>query len=579
MPEARSQYPPVSPTMRIRSTVAVGTVSLALVLLVGRAFYIQVLKGDEYTRMAREQSLRAEQVPGTRGTIFDATGVVLAKDVPAYSVWIYVPEVQGVDSVLAELARCVDFDAARVRARISAGGLFVPVARKIPVEIGHSLQDARMPGVSLLPDTRRVYPLGEAAAPIIGAVGFEGQGLTGVEAEYDSVLAGRPGSIVITRDGAGRVRGFEADPDRRSMPGKDLCLTLRSRVQESAHRAVSEAVLQFEAVSASAVVVDARTGDVLALVCVPSFEPAEPGKAEIDSMRIRPVTDAFEPGSSFKPFIMAGAVELGLVDLDEEWHCGNGAWRHGGRLLHDAHPYGFLNTRMVLIKSSNIGMAKIGLRIHEKIGYEGMHQMVSAFGFGRPAGIGLPGETPGLLLPHTRWTSYSVTSIPMGQEIAVSPLQLSLGYAAIVNGGWLNSPRLVDRWVSGTYEEKLEGPPPAHRVISASTSAVMRSMMERVVLEGTGKRAALKDYRVGGKTGTAQKARDGVYVDGLFTGVFVGFAPADNPKVVCAVLVDEPGKSHYGGTVAAPACRNIIESAMLDLGVLPSAPPVVASHP
>jgi cell division protein FtsI (penicillin-binding protein 3) len=272
-------------------------------------------------------------------------------------------------------------------------------------------------------------------------------------------------------------------------------------------------------------------------------------------------------------------LELGIVRLDEKWDCENGAWQCNGRLLHDAHPYSILDTSMVVVKSSNIGMAKVGLRVYEKLGFKGFYEILSAFGFGRETGVGLPGETPGMLLPHTRWTSYSVTSIPMGQEIAVSPLQLSLGYAALVNGGWLPSPRLADRWVLDSHEEVFPGSGPVRRVISRETSDTMRNMLERVVTEGTGKKAQSSDYRVGGKTGTAQKAEGGKYAEGKYTSVFVGFAPADAPRVVCGVLIDEPEKAHYGGTVAAPACREILEAAMLDLGVPPSTPKAKTERP
>jgi len=573
--DARSPNPPVTPTMRVRSIAAAGVVALALVLLIGRAFYIQVLRGDEYAAAAKKQSIRVETIAGERGRILDASGGILACDVPAYSVWLYTPDAGDVQQTLEILSRRVKFDVEAVRRRIRNGGLFVPVERGISVDVGHALMDERIAGVHLLPDQRRVYPLGEAAAALVGAVGFEGHGLNGVEAAYEELLAGRPGRIVTERDGANRLVRVEVKPDGRPLPGKDLHLTVRAGIQEAAFRALEKARSEFKARAASAVVIDAQDGRVLALVCTPSFDPADPGKAHPDAIRLRPVSDAFEPGSSFKPFVMAAALELGIVSLDEQWHCGNGAWRFQGRLLHDAHPYAMLDTWMVVVKSSNIGMAKVGLRINEKLGYKGFHEIVSAFGFGRPTGVGLPGETPGLLLPHTQWTSYSVTSIPMGQEIAVSPLQLSLGYAALVNGGWLHSPRLVDRWEKGPYREALGHPGKPARVISQDVSDTMRVMLERVVTEGTGKKAQLKEYRVGGKTGTAQKAEGGVYVDGKYVGSFVGFAPADAPRVVCTVFVDEPGDKYYGGTVAAPAVREILQASMLDLGVPPS--PAAAS--
>jgi cell division protein FtsI (penicillin-binding protein 3) len=565
--------------MRIRSIVAICVVAAGLVLLIGRAFYIQVLKGDEFAGKSLRQSMKSEIIPGPRGRIFDARGNILARNVPAYSVWMYVPDAENVDVTLKKISEFTTFEMDKVKFRVEHGGLFVPVVRRVPVEAGHRLQDAKLRGVHLLPDQDRVYPLGEAGAPLVGSVGFEGEGLTGVEAAFNEGLAGRPGKLVVVKDGAGHVMGFEMKPDERPMAGRDLYLTVHSRIQEAAFKAVEKSIADFGAAAASAVVVDIRTGKVLAVASSPSFDPDEPGKANMTSIRLRPITDAFEPGSSFKPFVMSGALELGLVSLDEKWDCENGAWQHGKRTLHDVHPYSILDTAMVIVKSSNIGMAKVGVRIFDSIGFRGFYEIVSAFGFGRETGIGLPGETPGLLLPHTQWTSYSVTSIPMGQEIAVSPLQLSLGYAALANGGWLLSPRLADKWRLDSYEESIPEVRPPRRVISQKTSDTIRGMLERVVLEGTGKKAKMEDYRVGGKTGTAQKAENGHYVDGKYTSVFVGFAPAENPKIVCAVLIDEPNKAHYGGTVAAPAFKEIMEAALIDLEVPPSAPRGNASLP
>lgn len=572
MKEARSPFPPVPPAMRLRSILTLCLLMAWLAVMLGRVFQLQVLKAEALKERAEAQLFDSPEIPAQRGRIWDADGRMLAEDAPAYSVWAYLPEAGASDALAAALAGAIEFDAEALDVRAARGQRFVPLVRKAPLAVGDALRARNIRGVHVLPDAKRVYPLGIAAAPLLGLVGAEGHGLDGLEAHFDSELAGKPGRAALTRDGRGCIIevGNAGIP---ALPGKDLRLTIRAPLQQAAYDALVQLAEQYKPAAATCVLLEPSSGNLLAMASIPSYDPEDTRQLDTGNMRNRAVTDAFEPGSSFKPFVMAAALELGVVALADTWNCHNGAWRCGGRLLHDVHPYDRLDTAGIIIKSSNIGMAQVGLRIYEKTGYKGMYEAVAAFGFGSRSGLPCASETPGLLLPHTRWTSYSVTSIPMGQEIAVSPLQQSLGYAALINGGVLMSPRIVDKWE--WRGKPLEKPPVSarRRVISEETSRIIRDMLYRVVEEGTGKRARIPGHSVGGKTGTAEKAQNGRYIPGKYISVFAGFTPADAPKVLCLVLVDEPHGAYYGGTVAAPAVKNILEAAIAYFGLPPDSSP------
>lgn len=571
MKTARSPFPPVPPRMRLRTILSLGLLMAWLVVMIGRVFYLQVVRADTLRERAESQSVRTVEIPAVRGRILDAGGRVLAEDIPAYSVWLAPAETESLDAAATALLQSIAFDVEALKERAARGLRFIPVARKVPLDVAAGLKEQSIRGVHLLPDRKRIYPLGKAAAPLLGFVGFEGKGMDGLEAYFERDLAGRPGRVVLARDGQGRVLNIIRD-NQPVVPGRDLHLTIISPIQQSAYDALVSMSEKYKPEAAVCVAVEPETGGILAMASMPSYNPEDTTYVRTDALRNRAVTDVFEPGSSFKPFVMSAALELGVVSLGEKWNCHNGAWRHRGRLLHDAHGYSVLDTAGVVIKSSNIGMAQVGLRVFDNIGYEGFREAVAAFGFGERTGIPTASESPGLLLPHTRWTYYSVTSIPMGQEIAVSPLQLSIGYAALVNGGRLMKPRIVDKVEWRGEVLRRMSPEIRRQAVSEKTSDTMRDILRRVVEEGTGKRAQIAGYSVGGKTGTAQKAENGIYVPGKFIAVFAGFTPVEKPRIMCVVMVEEPKGAHYGGTVAAPVVREVLQSAIAYFGLQPDKP-------
>jgi len=451
---------------------------------------------------------------------------------------------------------------------------FAWIKRKVTEDERRRVEsDRELSGVAVVPEYRRTYPHGELASQVIGFVGMDENGLEGVEQALEERLSGEPGFLMFERDAAGHPISRGTLPRREPTPGADVELTLDTVIQGFVEAELRAAVELWAPRSATAVVLDPRTGDILAAGSVPGFDPNRPGEyrpADLqDLARARFIVDWMEPGSIMKPFVFCGALVEGAVTEDTVIFCENGVWLVGSRRFHDHHAYGNLTAAEVIIKSSNVGAAKIGTRL----GAVKLYTYLRRFGFGLPTGYPVAGENPGRLRPPAVWTSFSVPSVSVGQEVCVNVLQMTLAYATIANDGVRMRPRLFRRVLreDGTWRELP--PQPVCRVIPASVAQQVRRILLRTVEQGTGRPARIELYSMGGKTGTAQKAVGLSFSHTRVVCSFAAMAPIEHPRVVVMVSIDEPtrhaGGRHFGGTVAAPVVGRIMNRTLAYLGEPP----------
>lgn len=563
---------------------------LCLVGLVGRLAYIHTAMRPRLLRQLEKQQRATYPIPARRGEILDSVGRVLAGSEEEFSIFADPTEVEDAAYVAAKIAPILETRADKLIPlldhplipRTGEPRRFVWLKRQAHRSQIEALQallkdDERVTGIDFIPEPVRQYPMKTVACHVLGFVDIDQIGREGVERRYESVLAGHEGSRTVYRD-AGR-KSIWQDPDAYRPPkdGMSVQLTIDAAIQEIVEDQIAAAAKHFQAESVIGVVMDPRTGDVLAMANTPTFDPNSPGNPSDGSHRNRAIMDPYEPGSVFKPFVASGALAAHVVKHGEIINCKGGTYTIGTRRLHDHHPYGDLTFEHIVIRSSNIGMALLG----ERLGNERMHRYLDGFqgfGFGAKTGIELDGEDPGMLLPLRTWTSYSTNSVPMGQEVSVTALQLAQALSAIVNGGTLVRPRIVRAIVDprGHVVEAFREPQVVRRVIPEDVAEYMaKTVLVGVVAEkeGTGRRAQLDQWQVLGKTGTAQIARrgGGGYLPDAYTGSFIASAPASDPRVVVVVSVRKPNAriGYYGGTVAAPAAREILRRVLPYLGVPP----------
>lgn len=532
-----------------------------------RLGYLQVIEHDRYQRRAERQQQRVVELLPARGTIYDAAGRELAVSIQVESAWADPDLVDDPRATARALAAVVPgVDVRKVTALLAdREKAFVWVARKLDPPVARALAAKDLPGIFFLRESKRYYPNRELAAAVLGYVGTDNEGLAGLEHFYDDKITGRAGRRVVVRDARRNVavdpKLAFADPE----PGFDLYLTLDASLQYLAERELAAAVEAQHAVGGSAVLLDPATGAVLAMASYPGFDPNRFGDFPPSSWRNRAVVDAYEPGSTFKMVTAAAALAANVFDPGDVLDCELGGITLSGIRIRDHKPFGRLSFRDVIARSSNVGAIKIGLRV----GPERLDRMVRALGFGERTGIDLPGESAGLLRPAARWTLRGAY-VAFGQEVSITPLQLALAFAAVANGGTRVRPYLVAA-AGGPGGERVvrPGPQVAGQPLTEGTARELERILEAVVAEGTGRAAAIPGYPVAGKTGTAQKAIDGLYSGSRFIASFVGFAPARRPAVVGAVVVDEPRPLYHGGQVAAPAFAAMVAPALLYLGVPP----------
>jgi cell division protein FtsI (penicillin-binding protein 3) len=535
---------------------------------VRRAYRLQV--GDESERlraMAEEQYLREIELPPRRGRILDHNGAELASSADVDSIYCNPRRLSEPREAAHKLARILGLDRKELAQKLGQKRFFAWVKRKVTPEEVETVKALGLPGIGFAREPRRFYPNRMLAATVMGYSGADGHGLDGVELAYDKHLRGQSSTVQGVRDALGRDLFIDGMGETASGAGSDVVLTVDRYLTFVTERAIAEAQERHHAKGVVAIVMDPRTGDLLAMASVPSYNPNDPGGAAERGARNRAITDSFEPGSTMKTFTIAAALDAGAVRPDDRFDCMMGKLTVGKYTVHDTHPRGVLTVAEVFKYSSNIGATKIARRL----GRQRLADALVRFGFGRKTGIGLPGEQSGVLRPIERWGDIGFANVSFGQGMTATPLQIVAGVAAIAAGGVHHPPRLVARIVhaDGTIEPAAEHG--ATRVISEKAAREMTAIMQGVTdVGGTARAAAIDGYAVAGKTGTAQKVSGGHYDSSKWVSSFIGFAPADDPRVAIAVMVDEPQGVHLGGTVAAPIFKEIAEQALRYLHVPPS---------
>jgi cell division protein FtsI (penicillin-binding protein 3) len=524
--------------------------------LIARAVNLQVMEADFLQKQGKARHLREVKIASTRGVITDRNGEPLAVSTPVDTVWVNPGELLEYPEKIEPLADLINANADEIERKLTqrAGKEFVWLLRRLNPEVADRIRELNIPGVYLQKEYRRFYPAGEVTSHVIGFTNIDDVGQEGLELAYDNWLAGSPGLKQVTRDRKGQMVE-EAELIRESDPGKNLHLTIDKRLQYLAYRELKSTVLQHGARSGSVVVLDAESGEVLAMVNQPSYNPNDPGH-DTDGMRNRAVTDVIEPGSVMKPIAITSVLENGLAEPGTPIETSPGYTVISGHTIRDHNNYGLLDVTGVLTKSSNVGVTMLALQLEP----EQMWDTYSRYGFGEATGTGFPGESAGVLRNHRRWRRLEQATISYGYGVSATPLQLAQAYAAIANGGKVRQP---------TFIQGSNNPPIS--AIDPEIARAVAKMLETVpTTEGTGSRARVANYRIAGKTGTSHKASASGYAAARYVSSFAGFGPASNPRLVCIVVINDPtGEEYYGGLVAAPLFSEVMTGAMRILNIPP----------
>lgn len=544
--------------------------------LIFRLYYLQCICSNRFRDLSLSQHVKKLTLPSRRGSIRDVDGNLLAVSVQRDSVYVdpsMVPDDEA-EGTSRRLAAILGLDPRGLHDRILRAKTAKPkkrflwVARKADPQLAALVEQSDLAGVGLVSEYKRLYPQESSGCHVIGFVGMDNNGLSGVELAYEEYLHGTDGFKNVERDGAGNARFSTKLQTVSPIPGFDIELTINVFAQHTVEEVLTQVQEEYSPVSASVVVMDPRTGAILAMANRPGFNPNSFGDFPEEMYRNRAVTDYYEPGSVMKPFTMSAAIEANLIEPQTKIFCENGLYRVQKRLFHDHHPYGWLTATGVIRHSSNVGAAKIG----QMCGPDLLYETLKAFGFGEKTGVDLPGEVPGMLAPPSSWTKYSTVSIAVGQEMAATPLQLASAFSVIANGGVRLRPYVVSRIIDPEGRPaKSFGPHVLERTTSYETAfGKMVPILSEVVERGTGKRARSVFYTLAGKTGTAQKPNEtGGYSHSKFISSFCAFGPAEDPRICVVVMINEvaPGKPYYGGTVAAPVAGKILEKTLRYMGV------------
>lgn len=582
-------------THKKRLLIVLLVITLIYILLTGRVAWVQLVKGPEYQKKAISQWTKEFQVNARRGTIYDRSGKeILAKSIDTETLVASPNQISDIDETVGHLTDILEMDAKYIEDKLSQKDKAqVYIKRKLEKPQTDKIRELKikgeLSGIYLIPDKKRIYPNKSLASHVVGFTSDDGKGLSGVELFYNEYLVGSPGWIVTETDAKGR----EIDSPDSFIPPKDyydLILTIDKKIQYFAERELEKAVLKSKAKNGMVVVMDPNNGDILALAAKPDYDLNDPRKAPdkategswdglseqelLDEwMRIwrNPIiSDTYEPGSTFKIVTSAVALEEGVVKPEDQFYAKGYELVSGRRIKcwRSDRPHGQQSFTEGVMNSCNCVFMQTAFRL----GKEKFYKYLDAFGFGEKTGIDVTGEAEGLIQNIENVGDVELATISFGQGISVTPLQLVSAASAVVNGGVLVKPRVALGVINREQNNKVEyfEPQKVRRVISEQTSKTTREILEKVVSDGTGKNAYLEGYRVGGKTGTAQKVEDGKYVSGKYISSFLGIAPMDDPKVVVLVILDEPGVyPYFGGTVAAPVVREIIKDSLMHLGVQP----------
>lgn len=540
--------------------VRFGIVTLCLVLaavaLVWRVVELQVIDRGFLKRQGDARVVRTEQVPATRGVILDRHGEPLAVSTLVSSIWADPTQVPADTARSSRLAKALEISTGELAQKLGSDREFVYLRRHVLPELAERILALDIPGVFEIRESRRYYPAGEVAAHIVGMTNVDDQGQEGLELAYDQLLTGHPGSRQFLKDRRGRtIRNLRVIEPAYS--GQDLQTTIDMRLQYFAYRELKAAVRQHRAQGGSVVILDVGSGEVLAMANQPSFNPNDRARMKVSHMRNRAVTDAYEPGSTVKPFTVAAALETGRYHPATRLDTSPGQYKVGSKIVRDHTNYGVLDIAGILAKSSNIGVSRLALDL--KPG--SLRALFQQLGFGEMLGVGYPGENAGFLPSRVRWKPIETATLSYGYGLSVSPLQLADAYLTLANGGIRKTVHMV--WPQAARDEV--------RTMSPGVADKVLTMLEGVTIDGgTGTRAAVPGYRIAGKTGTTHKVGRQGYREDEYVAVFAGIAPASNPRLVCVVVVDQPrGDKYYGGEVAAPVFARVTGEALRILNVAP----------
>jgi len=556
-----------------RSKFIVAAVALGFLALAARATYVQVVHSHFFIRQGEVRFVRTLELPANRGRLLDRNGLILASSVPAASLWAIPEDVDGdqpaVRAKLRQMAQLIDMPLSRLMAKFAdEDKTFVWIQRQLDWDLGQKIMALGIKGIYLRKEYRREYPEGESAAHIVGFTNVEDHGQEGMELAFDKDLAGKPGSLRVIKDGRGRVVegvGTEVPP----VDGRDIQLSVDSKVQFFAYQKLRDTVIANKAKGGSVVVLDAHTGEVLALANYPSYDPGDRRRLTGEQLRNRALTDTFEPGSTMKPITIGTALELGRVRPDTVIDTSPGKFALAGFTISDTHNYGVLTVDGVIQKSSNIGALKVAQRMSP----QEMWTVHAALGYGQKPHIAFPGAASGRLRPWKSWKPIEQATMAYGYGLSASLFQMAHSYTVFANDGKVIPATML----------KIGEPPAGTQVFSARTAAQVRHMLWLAAGPGgTGQKAQTVGYSVGGKSGTARKQVGKSYAAGKYRAWFTGMAPIDNPRIIVAVMVDEPSAgSYYGGTVSGPVFSEVVQQTLRLMNVAPdmAVKPLIVANP
>ena len=565
----------IHPVCRMRSGIVCLGLLLGFVIIGCRLFYLQVLQAEVGAHQAQQQHQKTVMVQPDRGVIVDRQGHPLALNVEVASLYVRPPSLKDPQRTARSLAPVMQMPVAQLRDLFTRNQPFVWVKRNVPESIAKKLETMNIPGLGLTREPHRFYPKGELVSHIVGFAGIDSQGLEGVELQYESYLKGEKNLVKYQRDALGRKIASPQNQDSENIPtGYHLTLTVDEVVQFIAEEELAQAMKRSGAKSGSIVIMDPLTGAILAWALHPTFDPNHLGQFSAQDWRNRAVTDPYEPGSTLKIVVAAAALEEHVMSPDTLIYGGEGQMAVAGTIVHDPAKTSWMTFSEAVAQSSNVGAIKVAM----ELGQDRVFAYLKAFGFGEKTDIDLPGESSGILRELNKWSGRSLSSIAMGQEIGVTPIQMVAAMSVVANGGWLMTPYVVSSALDSQGQAILtKDPQPKRRPISPETAMALTRILETAVETGTGKRARLAEYRAAGKTGTAQKidAETGSYSSSRVIASFVGFAPVDQPRLTMLVVIDEPKIGNWGGEIAAPVFRKVAERVLPHLGVLPGGSPII----
>lgn len=580
-PSLANQWMKRERRMRIRLAIVAGGVLGGFVLVLVRGIQLHVQDNPALAAYAKSQYQANVPVAARRGKILDSRDKELAVSVLVTSVYADGDVVADVPATVRSLAGLLGLSAevaSDVRTQLLARKKFVMIKRKVDAETVSKVKALKLRGVGFREEGMRVYPSGKLASTVLGAVGTDAEGLAGIEKVHNDALLSKNSTLVFQRDARGRSIYSPVSSGDQTDVGS-VTLTIDKTIQFIVESALDRTVVESKARSGMAVVMDPKTGAILAMASSPNFNPNDYTRYPQSTWRNRAISDAFEPGSTFKVLTVAAALDQGLVRPDQKFDCNRGAIQIGNATIHDHDPYGVLSVRDIIKVSSNIGAAKVG----NVVGKERLYGSLRKFGIGQKTGIDFPGEVGGLMHPVSKWGPVELATIAFGQGVTATPLQLTAAMATIANGGVRMKPYLVQRVEGGRGEVVFQAAPtPVETAIRPETAALMLDIMRSVVGEGgTAKKAASSEFCVAGKTGTAQKVVEGTgrYAAGKFFASFVGVVPCDKPRLAIFVGVDEPQGGHFGGQVAGPVFREIAESTLNYMAVPGKSTEIVKAEP